>query len=77
MENRLEINELFYVPLDHCPFSKRFIKKTRQLEFTTLKEIVVLGWVKLQRLEGFDYDCLNELIRFLEDRNQLFLLVTP
>ncbi|UOE47843.1 hypothetical protein MTO98_25875 [Mucilaginibacter sp. SMC90] len=74
MEKGSEINDFLCSALEQFPFSERFIRKTKKIGLSSLKEIVALGWVKLQKLEGFDYGCLNELVRFLEQRDQLNLL---
>ena len=63
-------------PLEVLPLSGEFIEQSRQMGFSTLKEIIDTGGAKVVKKKRFTYRWFGELLNFLESEQLLHLFPT-
>jgi len=66
--------QLVTCPLDQLGLSHDFEKKSREMGFRTLADILALPAQELRDREGFSYRWLEELVSVLTSHNMLHLL---
>ena len=73
----MEKEELLQTPIDKLGFSTEFCKACRSMHFSTLKDITSILPERLIKKEGFSYNWLGELSKYLDKRGLLHLLQRP
>lgn len=70
----MEDREFLDLPIDDLTVSDYFKKKSKEMEFNSIREITDLGWGKVLKMDNFCYEWFNELVRLLKGKGLLYLL---
>lgn len=60
--------------IDDLTVSSSFKVTSKNLGFRTIREMTDKGWGALLKMDGFCYDCFNELVTLLQNRGMLGML---
>ncbi|MDB4921233.1 hypothetical protein [Mucilaginibacter sp.] len=66
--------DVMYMPIKKLGLGKEFNRQCKTMGFKTLHEVTLIEPMELVELDGFDYNWLSELVKFLNERQLLHLL---
>jgi hypothetical protein len=70
----MDEKSLIYQPISLLGLSKDFLNASKAMEFETIADVLAIEPMELVNREGFNYNWLGELVKFLSKHKLLYLL---